>query len=77
MNDSLKRISIDSKVMAGKPVIAGTRIPVDLILEKLAANIDVREILEDYPGLKIDDLKAAIYYAKTVVANEEFFPVAK
>ena len=46
----LKRIAVDPKVMLGKPVIRGTRITVELILEKLAADISIDEILADYPA---------------------------
>lgn len=73
--DLLKRIVINPKIMVGKPVIRGTRIPVELILKKLAQNIDTREILEDYPRLKIDDIKAAIMYAESLVENTEIFPL--
>lgn len=62
--------------MTGKPVITGTRIPVDIILEKLAQNINVNEILQDYPRLTEEDIKAAVYYAKTVIDQEEFYPLA-
>ncbi len=55
----LKRIVVDPKIMVGKPVIKGTRIPVGLILKKLAQKIDVKEILEDFPRLKEEDIKAA------------------
>jgi len=60
----LKRIVVDPKIMVGKPIIKGTRIPVGLILKKLAQKIDVKEILEDFPRLKEDDIKAAIIYAE-------------
>ena len=50
--------------MVGKPVIKGTRIPVGLILKKLAQKVDVKEILEDFPRLKEDDIKAALIYAE-------------
>lgn len=48
----IKGITIDPKIMVGQPVIAGTRIPVYIILDKLAAGQTVEEILEDYPRLK-------------------------
>ncbi|MBI5417459.1 DUF433 domain-containing protein, partial [Candidatus Poribacteria bacterium] len=56
----LNRVVINPKIMAGKPVIRGTRIPVELILKKLGQNIDFQEILEDFPRLKIEDIKAAL-----------------
>ena len=61
MNDSL--IMADSKVMMGKPVIAGTRITVELILEKLAAGETVEQILEAHPRLTREAVSAALLYA--------------
>ena len=69
-----KRIIIDPKNMLAKPVIPGTRIPVDLILEKLAARIDVEELLEDYPRLTKEDIQAALHYALEVIKGEEVYP---
>ncbi|MEK7165354.1 MAG: DUF433 domain-containing protein [Patescibacteria group bacterium] len=68
------RIIIDPDIMVGKPVIAGTRIPVDLILEKLATNINVEELLEDYPRLTRADIQAALHYALEVLKGEEVYP---
>ncbi|MBI2612070.1 DUF433 domain-containing protein [Candidatus Gottesmanbacteria bacterium] len=53
-------IAINPKIMAGKPVIRGTRIPVDLIIRKLAQKMDVEEIIRDYPRLKKEAIYAAI-----------------
>ena len=71
----LDRIVIDPKIMVGKPVIKGTRIPVEIILKKLGQNIDTKEIMEDLPRLTIDDIKAAIMYAESLVENNEVFPL--
>ena len=71
----LKRIVVDPKIMVGKPIIKGTRIPVGLILKKLAQKIDVKEILEDFPRLKEDDIKAAIIYAESLVEGSEEYPL--
>jgi len=57
------RIEINPKVMMGKPVIRGTRITVDLILRKLAEGATEEDLLDAYPRLKRDDIKAAIDYA--------------
>ena len=59
----LTRIVVDPKILVGKPIIKGTRIPVELILKKLGQNIDVTEILQDFPRLTTEDIKAAIMYA--------------
>lgn len=73
----LDRIEINSKVMAGKPVIKGTRIPVELILRMLSQGISAEEILEEYPHLTKVDVQAALAYAAEVLAVEEVFPLAK
>ena len=52
---SANRITIDPDVMAGRPVIAGPRMPVELVLAKLAADPDLDELFLDYPGLTVDD----------------------
>jgi len=67
------RIAINPEIMLGKPVIRGTRIPVELILRKLAAKIPVAEILRDYPRLTEDDLTAALAYAADALSTEEVF----
>jgi len=57
-----KRIVVDPNIMAGKPVIRGTRIPVDAILRRLEEGASIRDILEDYPNLKEEDIRAALIY---------------
>ena len=66
----MKRIAIDPKVMGGKPVIRGTRITVDLILELLASGMTPEEIAEDYE-ISVEDVKAALLYASKVLKEEE------
>jgi uncharacterized protein (DUF433 family) len=58
------RIEINSKVMLGKPVIRGTRITVELILRKIKERASPKELLEAYPRLTREDVKAAIQYGK-------------
>lgn len=65
------RIEIDPKVMMGKPVIRGTRIPVELLLHKLAEGATEAELLDAYPRLKREDIQAAIGYAADILAHEE------
>jgi len=75
MNDELlERVTANRKVMLGKPVIRGTRITVEIILEKLAAGIEVNEILEDYPDLVREDVLAALAYARSAIGTEEVLP---
>ncbi|MGH7311071.1 MAG: DUF433 domain-containing protein [Candidatus Rokuibacteriota bacterium] len=65
------RIEIDPQVMLGKPVIRGTRITVELILRKLAEGITETDLLDAYPRLTPDDIRAAIGYAADTLAHEE------
>lgn len=71
----LNRIVINPKVMAGKPVIKGTRIPVEQVLRLLAQGLSFDEILKDYPHLKKDDIMAALLYAAKAMSKEEVYPV--
>jgi uncharacterized protein (DUF433 family) len=58
-----QNISLDPKIMLGKPVIQGTRIPVELIMRVLAQGIPEGDILREYPRLQPDDIRAALAYA--------------
>lgn len=69
--DLLDRITFDKEVLAGKPLLRGLRISVDMILELLAKGASPEEILEDYPMLEPDDLRAALLYAHHLVAGEK------
>ncbi len=71
----LERISIDRKIVGGKPVIKGTRIPVHLILELLASGMNETEVLKEYPELNGDDVKAALKYAARLVSQEAVIPM--
>ena len=71
-----KYITIDPKIMAGKPVIKGTRIPVDLIIKKLAQKMDIDEILKDYPRLTKEAIQAALWYASEIISKEEVYPLS-
>lgn len=62
MNNLLNRISVNPKVCFGKPCIKGTRIWVSLILDFLSNGMSVEEILQDYPHLKEEDIRACIAY---------------
>jgi uncharacterized protein (DUF433 family) len=68
-----ERIEVNPKILGGKPVIKGTRIPVYLILELLSAGYDFKRIIKAYPSLDEDDIKAAVDYAAQIVKNEESF----
>ena len=66
-----ERITIDPEIMMGKPVIRGTRITVELILRKLAEGAAEADLLEDYPHLTTEDVRAAVAYGAASVAHEE------
>jgi uncharacterized protein (DUF433 family) len=66
-----RRIEINPKVLLGKPVIRGTRITVELVLRKLAEGATPADLMEAYPHLSVDDIRAAIAYAADTIAHEE------
>lgn len=68
----MERIIIDESIRHGKPVIKGTRVPVDIILGVLAGGMSYPEICEDYE-ITEEDIKAAIEYAARLVADEEVY----
>ena len=71
MTDWRDRISIDPAVMQGKPVIRGTRVPVELIVRKPGEGASEADLLDAYPRLASEDLRAALLYAASSLANED------
>ena len=71
----LSRITVDPKIMVGKPTIRGMRITVEQILRALAGGIAVSELLQDYPDLEREDIQAVFAYAVNLVDEEQVFPV--
>jgi uncharacterized protein (DUF433 family) len=71
---SHERIVADPRILAGKPVVKGTRIAVDLVLEELAQNPDIDELLAAHPDLTRDDVQACLAYARALVTGEEVSP---
>ena len=69
-----KRIVCDPKVLSGKPVVAGTRVTVELILEKLGAGESVEELLEAHPNLSLEDIRAALRYAAQTMRSDRLYP---
>ena len=65
-----ERVEINPKIMGGKPVIRGTRVPVELILRKLGAGLSTEDILIDHPHLTADDIRAAQAFAADYIADE-------
>ena len=70
-----QRIELNPAVMTGKPVIRGTRVPVELIVRMVAQGIPEAEILQEYPRLQPEDIRAALMYAAEVLAHEEVLPL--
>lgn len=68
---SVDRIETDPNVMLGKPVIRGTRIPVELILRKLSQGASEADLLDAYPRLTKEAIQAALAYAADLIAHEE------
>ena len=67
-----ERIEIDPKICNGKPVIKGTRIPVTVILERIAEGESWETVLAGYPELTKEDIHAALHYARTSLDHTEF-----
>lgn len=63
-------IHSDKKILGGKPVVKGTRISVELILEYLTDGCSVADVIAAYPHLKPDDVRAAIAFARDMLAEE-------
>ncbi len=72
-----ERIVVNPKIMVGKPIIKGTRIPVDAIMRRLADGMNIKDILEEYPNLTEEDIRAAFRYVSEVVAGEEIIPIVE
>lgn len=66
----------DANVLLGKPVIKGTRLTVELILQKLSEGASIAQLLEAYPSLMQEDILAVLAYASDVVSNETIIAVA-
>jgi uncharacterized protein (DUF433 family) len=65
-----ERIEMNPEIMGGKPVIRGTRIPVEMILRKLGTGMAPEAILADHPRLTVDDIRAAQAFAADYLADE-------
>ncbi len=72
----LQRITLNPKVMVGKPVIRGTRLPVDLIVALLAEGASFDEILKDYPHVEREDIRACLMYASETLRGTTVYPLA-
>jgi len=70
------RIELNPKILLGKPIIKGTRMPVALILNLLARSYTIERILKAYPNLRKEDVLAAIRYSESRLKREEILPLA-
>ncbi|MCE7744337.1 MAG: DUF433 domain-containing protein [Candidatus Heimdallarchaeota archaeon] len=71
----LERITVNPKIMVGKPVIKGTRLTVQFILNLLANDAEIKEIIEENPNLVKDDILACLVYASETLENTTFMPI--
>ena len=71
-----ERIEINPAVMLGKPVVRNSRVPVELVLRKLAEGAAVADLLDAYPRLTEADIRACLAYAADTVAHEEMHPLS-
>jgi uncharacterized protein (DUF433 family) len=72
-----KRIIQDPEIMAGKPVVKGTRIPVERVIAHLAHNPDLNDLFAAYPELTVEDVKACLAYAHAALGRRPSRPVHK
>lgn len=72
----LERIAINPKVMTGKPVVKGTRLTVEFILNLMAHGATIKEITEEYKGLTKSDIQACILFASKALENTVFMPLS-
>jgi uncharacterized protein (DUF433 family) len=73
--DWKERIVVDPNILVGKPVVKGTRIAVEFIVDLLAQGWSEEEILRNYPGLTREDIKACLRYASTILHAEKVYPL--
>lgn len=69
-----ERVVLDPQVLAGKPVIRGTRLAVEFIIDLLAQGWSENEILSNYPGITPDDVRACLEYASEILHAERVYP---
>jgi len=72
--DWQERIIVDPEILVGKPVIKGTRLAVEFIVELLAQSWPESEILRNYPGITHDDITACLKYATSILKAEKIYP---
>ena len=68
-------IAVDPQILVGKPVVKGTRISVEHVIDLLAAGWTEQQVLDSYPTLKADDVRACLAYASEILHREKVFPL--
>jgi uncharacterized protein (DUF433 family) len=76
MIDDQTRITLDPAVLAGKPVVRGTRLSVEFVIGLMAEGWSEQDILAEYPGLTHEDLVACLAYARDILKSERVYPPA-
>ncbi len=71
----LERIALNPKIMTGKPVIKGTRLTVQFILNLMANGAEIKEIIEEYPNVTKEDILACLFYASETIEKTTFMPI--
>jgi uncharacterized protein (DUF433 family) len=69
------RITVDPRILVGKPVVKGTRIAVEMVVDLLAAGWTHQQILDSYPTLTEEDVRACLAYASEVLHSEKVYPI--
>ena len=75
--DWRQRIAADPNVLVGKPVVTGTRISVELVLDLLAGGYTPAQVLQQYDHLSLDDIQACLAYAREVIQSERMFAIKR
>jgi uncharacterized protein (DUF433 family) len=70
------RIVVDPEILVGKPVVKGTRLAVEFIIDLLAQGWPEHEILRNYPGLTPEDIRACLLYASSALKDEKIYPLS-
>lgn len=70
-----ERITVETEVLVGKPVIRGTRLAVEFILDLLGQGWSEDQILQNYPGIRHEDVLACLQYARDVIRTERVYPL--
>ncbi len=76
MEELINRIEINTALMMGKPVIKGSRITVESIVEELGSGYSLEDVLQAHPRLQKEDIYAALQYASAIMRNEKIYTIA-